>query len=105
MEGVPPGAGWYVGEWSDQHESWTWQWSGHGAPHAPGPNGGGSWSQVEDDALFMQWYMMADDGSYVLRPDCAPGIPPPPPAGPPPADATSFVMMLLEVPGANEQAD
>ena len=67
MEGVPPGPGWYVGEWSPGDGSWTWQWCDDGAPHAPGPNGGGDWSQVADDARFMQWYTLADDGSYVPR--------------------------------------
>ena len=37
MEGVPPGPGWYVGERSDEYGSFTWQWEGHGARHAPGP--------------------------------------------------------------------
>ena len=74
MEGVSPGPGWYCGEWPQQYGSWPWQWSGDGAPHAPGPNGGGDWSQVQDDALFMQFYTLADDGSYVPHDEAAPGV-------------------------------
>ena len=69
MEGVPPGPGWYVGEWSTQYGSWTWQWCSHGAPHAPGPNNVSSWDDVPDDARFMQWLMLAEDGeTYIPRP-------------------------------------
>ena len=68
MEGVPPGPGWYVGEWSYQYGSYTWQWCGDGAPHAPGPNNLGSWDDVTDDARFMQWLELTDDGEYVPRP-------------------------------------
>ena len=69
MEGVPPGPGWYVGEWSTQYGSWTWQWCNHGAPHAPGPNNVSSWDDVPDDARFMQWLMLAEDGeTYIPRP-------------------------------------
>ena len=75
MEGVPPGPGWYVGEWSHDYESWTWQWCGDDAPHAPGPSNGGSWSDVQDDAFFMQWYRLADDWSYVPRDAAADDVP------------------------------
>ena len=69
MEGVPPGPGWYVGDWSTQYGSWTWQWCSHGAPHAPGPNNVSSWDDVPDDARFMQWLMLAEDGeTYIPRP-------------------------------------
>ena len=68
MQGVPPGPGWYVGEWSYQYGSYTWQWCGDGAPHAPGPNNLGSWDDVTDDARFMQWLELTDDGEYVPRP-------------------------------------
>ena len=73
MEGVPlEGPGWYAGEWSESYGSWTWQWCGTGAPHAPGPNGGGSWSDVQDDARFMQWLTLDDNWNYVPRPEPQP---------------------------------
>ena len=37
-----------MGAWSTTYESYTWQWSDHGAPHAPGFVWG-----TEDDAKFM----------------------------------------------------
>ena len=32
-QGWPPKCGWFVGEWSDHHESYTWTWSHYDAPH------------------------------------------------------------------------
>ena len=63
---LPPTCGWYVGPWSNTYQSYTWMWSHHQAPHAPGPD----WSLAVDEAHFMQWYMLADDGqTYVPRPN------------------------------------
>ena len=51
--GLPPGPGWYVGEWSVAYESYTWQWNGHGAPHRP-LDEDAHWATAPEDALFMQ---------------------------------------------------
>ena len=102
MEGVPPGPGWYVGNWSHQHGSYTWMWCGDGAPHAPGPD----WSLVEDTAIFMQWYTLAADGTYVPRqqaPAAAPeAVPEDAPAADPVTTTVPGGMDALEE--AQEQA-
>ena len=51
--GWPPGAGWYVGEWSLAHESYTWQWNDHGAPHRPWDQAA-HWATAPEDANYMR---------------------------------------------------
>ena len=64
MGGVPlVGPGWRHGEWSEQYQSYTWQWCHDNAPHAPGPD----WSLVQDGANVKKRLKLNEDWAYSPR--------------------------------------